>query len=149
MLSMDVITIGIAGGTGSGKTTITKRIVGEFGDDVTVINYDNYYKAHNEMTYEERKKLNYDHPDAFDTDLFLKDLKDLKEGKTVYGPTYDFTVHNRSNQTVILKPAKVIVVEGILIFASKQICDLLDIKLFVDTDADERIIRPIRRDLKS
>ncbi len=146
---MNVITIGIAGGTGSGKTTITKRIVGEFGDNVTVINYDNYYKAHNDMTYEERSKLNYDHPDAFDTDLFLQDLRALKEGHSVYGPTYDFTIHNRSTQTILLKPAKVIVVEGILIFASKQICDLLDIKLFVDTDADERIIRRILRDVKS
>lgn len=144
-----VITIGVAGGTGSGKTTITKRIVGEFNDNVTVIMYDNYYKAHDDLTYEERSALNYDHPDAFDTDLFLEHLRMLKEGKTVEGPTYDFTVHNRSSETITLKPAPVIVVEGILIFASQQICDLLDIKIFVDTDADERIVRRILRDVKS
>jgi len=144
-----VITIGVAGGTGSGKTTITKRIVGEFNDNVTVIMYDNYYKAHDDLTYEERSALNYDHPDAFDTELFLEHLRMLKEGKTVEGPTYDFTVHNRSSETVTLKPAPVIVVEGILIFASQQICDLLDIKIFVDTDADERIVRRILRDVKS
>ena len=144
-----VITIGVAGGTGSGKTTITKRIVGEFNDNVTVIMYDNYYKAHDDLTNEERSALNYDHPDAFDTDLFLEHLRMLKEGKTVEGPTYDFTVHNRSSETVTLKPAPVIVVEGILIFASQQICDLLDIKIFVDTDADERIVRRILRDVKS
>ncbi|MBQ9958816.1 MAG: uridine kinase [Oscillospiraceae bacterium] len=144
-----VITIGVAGGTGSGKTTITKRIVGEFNDNVTVIMYDNYYKAHDDLTYEERSALNYDHPDAFDTELFLEHLRMLKAGKTVEGPTYDFTVHNRSSETVTLKPAPVIVVEGILIFASQQICDLLDIKIFVDTDADERIVRRILRDVKS
>ena len=144
-----VITIGVAGGTGSGKTTITKRIVGEFTEDVTVIMYDNYYKAHDDLTYEQRSALNYDHPDAFDTELFLEHLRMLKEGKTVEGPTYDFTVHNRSSETITLKPATVIVVEGILIFASKEICDLLDIKIFVDTDADERIVRRILRDVKS
>ncbi|MBR5502393.1 MAG: uridine kinase [Oscillospiraceae bacterium] len=144
-----VITIGVAGGTGSGKTTITKRIVGEFAENVTVIMYDNYYKAHDDLTYEQRSALNYDHPDAFDTELFLQHLQMLKEGKTVEGPTYDFTVHNRSSETITLKPAPVIVVEGILIFASKEICDLLDIKLFVDTDADERIVRRILRDVKS
>ena len=93
-----VMTIGIAGGTGSGKTTITRRIIGEFAESVTVINYDNYYKAHNEMTYEQRSKLNYDHPDAFDTELFLQDLRALKQGKCVEGPTYDFTIHNRHQQ---------------------------------------------------
>ena len=144
-----VITIGVAGGTGSGKTTITKRIVGEFTEDVTVIMYDNYYKAHDDLTYEQRSALNYDHPDAFDTELFLEHLRMLKEGKTVEGPTYDFTVHNRSSETITLKPAPVIVVEGILIFASKEICALLDIKIFVDTDADERIVRRILRDVKS
>ena len=146
---MKVITIGIAGGTGSGKTTITRRIVAEFGDRVTVVSHDNYYKAHNDMTYEERSKLNYDHPDAFDTDLFLDHLRRLKNGETVEAPTYDFTVHNRSNVTITLRPSPVIVVEGILIFENKEVCDLLDIKLFVDTDADERIIRRILRDVKS
>ncbi len=146
---MGVMTIGIAGGTGSGKTTITRRIVSEFGDRVTVVSHDNYYKAHNDMTYEERSKLNYDHPDAFDTDLFIDHLRRLKAGETVEAPTYDFTVHNRSNVTITLKPSPVIVVEGILIFENKEVCDLLDIKLFVDTDADERIIRRILRDVRS
>ncbi len=146
---MKVMTIGIAGGTGSGKTTITRRIVAEFGDRVTVVSHDNYYKAHNDMTYEERSKLNYDHPSAFDTDLFIDHLRRLKNGETVEAPTYDFTVHNRSNVTITLKPSPVIVVEGILIFENKEVCDLLDIKLFVDTDADERIIRRILRDVKS
>ncbi len=146
---MGVMTIGIAGGTGSGKTTITRRIVSEFGDRVTVVSHDNYYKAHNDMTYEERSKLNYDHPDAFDTDLFIDHLRRLKAGETVEAPTYDFTVHNRSNVTITLKPSPVIVVEGILIFENKEVCDLLDIKVFVDTDADERIIRRILRDVRS
>ena len=146
---MNVMIIGIAGGTGSGKTTITRRIVAEFGDQVTVVSHDNYYKAHDDMTYEERSKLNYDHPDAFDTALFLDHLRRLKRGEEVEAPTYDFTIHNRSNTTITLKPSPVIVVEGILIFENKEVCDLLDIKLFVDTDADERIIRRILRDVKS
>ena len=101
------------------------------------------------LTYEERSRLNYDHPDAFDTDLFIEHLRRLKAGETVEAPTYDFTVHNRSNVTITLKPSPVIVVEGILIFENKEVCDLLDIKLFVDTDADERIIRRILRDVRS
>lgn len=146
---MNVITIGIAGGTGSGKTTITRRIIAEFGGNVTVVSHDNYYKAHDDMSYEERSKLNYDHPDAFDTELFIDHLRRLKNGETVVAPVYDFTVHNRSNETIELKPSPVIVVEGILIFSDKRVCDLLDIKLFVDTDADVRIIRRILRDVKS
>ena len=145
---MEVLTIGIAGGTGSGKTTITRRIVKEFGGDVSVIYHDNYYKAHDEMPYSERCKLNYDHPDAFDTELMIEHLKALKRGESVLCPVYDYTVHNRSDKTVEISPAKVLIVEGILIFADKQLRDEMDIKLFVDTDADVRILRRIVRDVR-
>lgn len=144
----NILTIGIAGGTGSGKTTITKRIMERFGGNVSVVNHDNYYKAHDEMTYEERCKLNYDHPDAFENDLMIEHLKQLKAGKSVRCPVYDYTVHNRSKDTVVIKPAKVILVEGILILADKQLCDEMDIRVFVDTDADVRILRRIVRDVK-
>ena len=144
----NILTIGIAGGTGSGKTTITKRIMERFGGNVSVVNHDNYYKAHDEMTYEERCKLNYDHPDAFENDLMIEHLKQLKAGKSVRCPVYDYTVHNRSKETILIKPAKVIIVEGILILADKQLCDQMDIRVFVDTDADVRILRRIVRDVK-
>ena len=143
-----ILTIGIAGGTGSGKTTITKRIMERFGGNVSVVNHDNYYKAHDDMTYEERCKLNYDHPDAFENDLMIAHLKQLKAGKSVRCPVYDYTVHNRSKDTVLIKPAKVILVEGILILADKELCDQMDIRVFVDTDADVRILRRIVRDVK-
>lgn len=144
----DIIVIGIAGGTGSGKTTITRKIVQHFGGDVSVIYHDNYYKAHHNMSYAERTKLNYDHPDAFDTDLLIEDLKKLRRGEAVQCPTYDYTVHDRSDRTVTVKPAKVIVVEGILIFQSIELCRLMDIKIYVDTDADVRILRRIVRDVR-
>ena len=143
----NILTIGIAGGTGSGKTTITKRIMERFGGIVSVVNHDNYYKAHDEMTYEERCKLNYDHPDAFENDLMIEHLKQLKAGKTVRCPVYDYTVHNRSKDTILIKPAKVIIVEGILILADKQLCDQMDIRVVVDPDADVRILRRILRDV--
>jgi len=145
---MDTMVIGIAGGTGSGKTTLTEQIKKRFGDDVSVLYHDNYYKAHDDMPYEERCRLNYDHPASFDTDLFVRDLADLKAGKTIHCPTYDYTVHNRSAVTVEVRPAKVIVVEGILIFENAALRDLMDIKLFVDTDADVRILRRLVRDVK-
>lgn len=144
----DIMVIGIAGGTGSGKTTITRRIMQRFGNDVCVIYHDNYYKEHHSMSYEERCKLNYDHPDAFDTQQLVHDLRKLKNGDSVYCPVYDFTIHDRSDKTKLIKPAKVIVVEGILIFQSKELCDLMDIKIFVDTDADVRILRRIVRDVR-
>ena len=143
-----VMVIGIAGGTGSGKTTITKRLVQRFGDDISVIKHDNYYKAHHDMSYEERCKLNYDHPDAFDTGLLTEALADLKAGKSISCPVYDYTIHNRSDKTITIHPAKVIVVEGILIFEDKALCDQMDIKIFVDTDADVRILRRIVRDVR-
>lgn len=137
----DVITIGIAGGTGSGKTTITRRILDEFGGDVSVLYHDNYYKRHDDIPFAERKKLNYDHPNAFDTPLLVQHLDALRAGQAIECPTYDYTVHNRAAETITVRPAKVIVVEGILIFAEPELRDRLDIKLFVDTDADVRILR--------
>ena len=143
----NVMVIGIAGGSGSGKTTLTNQIVSRFSDEVTVVTHDNYYKAHDEMTYEERCRLNYDHPNAFDTELMIEHLKLLKEGKSVECPIYDYTIHNRSKNTLTIAPAKVIIVEGILIFENKELCDQMDIRIFVDTDDDLRIIRRIRRDV--
>lgn len=144
----DILVIGIAGGTGSGKTTITKKLVEKFDNDVLVIKHDNYYKAHHDMSYEERSKLNYDHPDSLDTDLLIEHLKMLKEGKSVECPVYDFTIHDRSDVTELLKPAKVIIIEGILIFQNRRLCKEMDIKIYVDTDADVRILRRILRDVK-
>ena len=143
-----IMIIGIAGGTGSGKTTLTNRLKERFGDDVTVVYHDNYYKRHDEMTYEERCLLNYDHPDAFDTDLMIEHIQALKEGKAIECPVYDFTVHNRSDKTLIIKPTKVIIVEGILIFQNEYLRNQMDIKIFVDTDADVRILRRILRDVE-
>mgnify|MGYP000797711561 FL=1 len=144
----DIMAIGIAGGTGSGKTTITRLLSERFGKDVSVIYYDNYYKAHDDLTYDERAKINYDCPDAFDTELFLEDVAKLKRGEDVLCPVYDYTVHNRSNQTLLIKSAPVILLEGILLLSDKRIRNLLDIKIFVDTDADVRILRRIMRDVK-
>ena len=145
---MDVLTIGIAGGTGSGKTTITRRIIREFSGDVAVLHHDSYYKAHDELPYEERARLNYDHPNAFDTDLMLSHIRALKRGERVQCPVYDFTAHNRSDRTVMIRPARVLVVEGILIFAEPELCREMNVKLFVDTDADVRILRRIVRDVR-
>lgn len=144
----EIMIVGIAGGTGSGKTTITRRIMERFGNKVSVVYHDNYYKAHDELTYEQRCKLNYDHPNAFDNDLFLKHLKELKKGHSISCPVYDYTVHNRSDKITVVNPSKVVIVEGILIFQDRRICDLMDIKIFVDTDADVRILRRIRRDVR-
>lgn len=145
---MDILVIGIAGGTGSGKTTVTNRLKEQFKDNITVMYHDNYYKAHDEMAYEERCLLNYDHPDAFDTSLMIEHLKELKKGNSIDCPVYDYTQHNRSKETTTLQPAQVIVVEGILIFENKELCNLCDIRLFVDTDADTRILRRVLRDVK-
>ena len=146
---MNTILIGIAGGTGSGKTTLADKVVENFGsDEVSILRHDNYYKRHDEMTYEERCKLNYDHPDAFDTELLCEHIKMLKRGESIEMPVYDYTVHNRSNDVIVVKPAPVIVLEGILIFAEPSLCELMDIKVFVDTDADVRILRRILRDVK-
>ena len=146
---MKTIIIGIAGGTGSGKTTLTRRLRDHFGaNEVSVINHDSYYKRHDELPYSERCKLNYDHPDSFDTGLLVEHLHELLAGRCVEVPVYDYSVHNRSDRTVRVCPAPVIIVEGILIFASPELCDMMDLKVFVDTDADVRILRRIVRDVK-
>ncbi|MGM9608501.1 MAG: uridine kinase [Oscillospiraceae bacterium] len=145
---METLIIGIAGGTGSGKTTLTRKLTERFGGDVSVVYHDNYYKKHVGMSYEERAALNYDHPDAFDTELMIRHLQALRRGETIQCPVYDYSIHNRSEQTVEVRPTKVILVEGILIFENKALRDLMDIKIFVDTDADVRILRRILRDVK-
>ena len=142
-----ILVIGIAGGSGSGKTTLLKNIIQTFGPAITVISHDNYYKRHDEMTYEERCKLNYDEPAALETDLMVQQLEQLKNGQEILCPVYDFTVHNRSDETILIKPERVIIVEGILIFENQDLRDLMDIKIFVDTDADIRICRRIKRDV--
>lgn len=143
----DVIVIGIAGGTGSGKSTLVKKIKEEFHDRTTIMSHDFYDKQHNDITFEQRKKLNYDHPESFDTDLMIEHIRELASGREIQRPVYDFTIHNRVDDTVTVKPAKVIIVEGILIFENKELRDMFDIKLFIDTDADVRIIRRILRDV--
>ena len=143
-----ILVVGIAGGTGSGKTTITKAIQKYFKSDVTVISHDNYYKAHHDLSYEERCSLNFDHPNAFDTDLLVTHLAALRRGETIECPVYDFTVHDRSENTILIHPTRIIVVEGILIFCEEELRALMDIKLFVDADADVRILRRIIRDVR-
>lgn len=144
----DVVIIGVAGGTASGKTTVVKRLEKEFRGSVELLCHDCYYKAHDDMPYEERCKLNYDHPNSFDTERFIADIKTLKSGHSIERPIYDYTIHNRAKETVTVSPAKVIIAEGIMIFENKNLRDLMDIKIFVDTDADERILRRILRDVK-
>ncbi len=143
----DILVIGIAGGTGSGKTTLMKNLIGKFAEDVTVLSHDNYYKRHDEMTYEERCRLNYDEPAALETDLMAVHLDRLRHGEAIDCPVYDFAQHNRSGETVRIVPRKVIIVEGILIFENRALRDLMDIRIFVDTDADVRLCRRILRDV--
>ncbi len=143
----NILVIGIAGGTGSGKTTLMENLIRSFAQDVTVISHDNYYKRHDELSYEERCKLNYDEPAAFDTSLMVYHLEELRLGHAIECPVYDFTVHNRSGETIHIVPKKVIIVEGILIFENKELRDLMDIRIFVDTDADVRLCRRIKRDV--
>ena len=145
---MEITVIGIAGGTGSGKSTFTNRLKEQFGDKIAVIYYDNYYRAQDDVPFEERKKVNYDSPDSLETDLMISHLRALKEGKTIERPTYDYTVHNRSKETVVIEPRKVIIVEGILALENEELRNLIDIKVFVEADADERILRRVVRDVK-
>lgn len=142
-----ILVIGIAGGTASGKTTLMKNLINEFQGKVTVLSHDNYYKRHDDMLYEERCKLNYDEPAAFDTSLMVYHLDQLRHGYPIECPVYDFTIHNRSEETIRLVPYKVIIVEGILIFENEELRNLMDIKIFVDTDADIRLCRRIKRDV--
>ena len=144
---MDCVIIGIAGGTGSGKSTFTNRLKQEFGDDVAVVYHDNYYKRQT-IPFEERKKVNYDHPDAFETELLVEHLKQLKEGKAIDCPVYDYSIHNRSDETIRIEPRRIILLEGILVLADARLREMIDIKVFVEADADERILRRIVRDVK-
>ena len=144
---MDKITVvGVAGGSASGKTTIIEKLRGAFPEDILVMSHDDYYKAHNDLSLENRAKLNYDHPNAYDTDLFIDHLKSLIRNDSIKRPVYDYTIHNRSSEEVIVQPKKIIVIDGILILENQALRDLMDIKIFVDADADERLIRRIKRD---
>ena len=143
----NLLVIGIAGGTGSGKTTLMNNIVEEFGDVVTILSHDNYYRRLDHLTMEERTKVNYDEPAALETELMATHLQALRSGFAVECPVYDFSQHNRSNETIHIVPRKVIIVEGILIFENQALRDLMDIRIFVDTDADVRLCRRIKRDV--
>ena len=145
---MDTVIIGIAGGTGSGKSTFTNRLKAFFGDKITVIYHDNYYRRHDDIPFEERKLINYDHPSALETDLLVQHLEELKTGRSIECPVYDFAKHNRSNDVVVINPSRVIIVEGILILQDARLRDLFDMKIYVDADADERILRRAMRDMK-
>ena len=145
---MSTIIIGIAGGTGSGKTTLTQHLKEHFGDSVTVIGHDSYYKRQEGTTYEERVLQNYDHPDAFDTDLLIQHLRELKEGRSIQCPVYSYVDYNRTDQTVEIFPTRDLLVEGVLIFQDLVLRELFDIKIFVETDADERILRRALRDVE-
>lgn len=142
------IIIGVAGGTGSGKSTFTNRLKEEFGDRVTVIYHDNYYRRQDGVPFEERTKVNYDHPDSLETDLLVRHLRELRHGRPVQCPVYDYTVHNRSDKTMAALPNKVIIVEGILVLQDERLRDMMDIKIYVEADADERILRRALRDME-
>ena len=143
----NILVIGIAGGSGSGKTTLMNNIVSRFSEDITVLSHDSYYRRHDEMTYEERCQLNYDEPAALETELMVRHLDCLRNGEAIDCPVYDFTVHNRSDATQRIEPSRIIIVEGILIFENEALRDLMDIRIFVDTDADIRLCRRVKRDV--
>lgn len=138
--------IGVAGGSGSGKSTFTNRIKAEFGDSVAVLYHDNYYKRQDDVPFEERVKVNYDHPASLETDLLTEHLEALKRGERIESPVYDFSKHNRSDEKLIIEPKAVILVEGILLFNDESLRNLCDLKIYVEADADERILRRIIRD---
>ena len=148
MTMSEILTVGIAGGSSSGKTTLTENLIAQLGEEVSIVHHDNYYRAHDDLTYEERTHLNYDCPEAFETELMVEQLSLLRQGRAVHCPVYDYKVHNRSSETVLIEPRAVIVVEGILILAEPELVKLMDIKVFVDADADERLARRILRDVE-
>ena len=139
--------IGIAGGSGSGKTTLAKHLSHYFGDRLSLLRHDDYYKAQSDLTIEERASLNFDHPDAFDTSLLIEHMDELRAGHDIACPIYNYSLHDRSTDVRLVKSTEVIVLEGILIFENPEILNRLDIKIYVDTDADVRIIRRIKRDV--
>ena len=140
------LVVGIAGGSGGGKTTLTNALMDAFGDKVCIVHHDNYYRAHDDLTYDERAALNYDTPEACETELMVEHLRLLKQGRSIHCPVYDFRVHNRSGETELIVPKPVILVEGILIFAEPELVEQMDLKVFVDADADVRLARRILRD---
>jgi uridine kinase len=146
-MNNEILVIGIAGGTGSGKTTLMNNLIQRFAGSVTVLSHDNYYRRNDHLTYEQRCRINYDEPAALETDLMARHLDALRRGETIQCPVYDFSMHNRSNETLEIAPKSVIIVEGILIFENKELRDLMDIKIYVDTDADVRLCRRIARDV--
>ncbi len=148
MQGMECIVIGIAGGSGSGKSTFTNKLRDLYGDKVTVIYHDNYYRRNDHLSLEERRKINYDHPGSLETDLLIEHIKMLKQGRTVFGPVYDYTVHNRKQETVEIHPNRIILLEGIMVLQDPELRELLDIKIYVEADADERILRRLARDVK-
>ena len=143
-----VYIIGIAGGSGSGKSTFARRLTEKFPDSVSLVSCDNYYKAHDDIPLEERRILNYDAPEALEFDLMVSHLRALKEGRAVDCPVYDFTLHNRSDKVVRIDPRPVIIVDGILILSDPALRETFDLKIYVETDADERILRRARRDME-
>ena len=145
---MKTIIIGIADGTGSGKSTFTNKLKDTFHEDVAVLYHDNYYRDQSDIPLEERKKTNYDHPDAMETELLVEHLHQLKEGKAIECPVYDYTMHTRSNQVMKVEPKRVILLEGILVLADERLRNLMDVKVYVEADADERILRRVIRDVK-
>ena len=145
---MKPLIIGIAGGTGSGKTTLVNRLKEQFGEDISVLSHDSYYAAHHDLTLEERQGLNYDYPSAFDNEQLVEDLLTLRDGEAVACPVYDYTIYDRTDKTVQVEPNKVIIVDGILLFENEALRELMDIKIYVDTDADVRILRRIMRDVR-
>ncbi len=145
---MQALIIGIAGGSGSGKTTLIRNIKSKYGENIAILNMDSYYKKHDELTYDERCTLNYDHPDAFDVPLFCDHINSLKHGEAVLQPVYDYTVHNRSKDTTLTPSTNIIIIDGILLLHDERIRRLLDIKLYVDAEPDVRLVRRIRRDMK-
>jgi len=146
-MNNEILVIGIAGGTGSGKTTLMNNLIQRFAGSVTVLSHDNYYRRNDHLTYEQRCLINYDEPAALETDLMARHLDRLRHGEAIECPVYDFSAHNRSDETITIEPKSVIIVEGILIFENKELRDLMDIKIFVDTDADVRLCRRIKRDV--
>ena len=145
---MKPLMIGIAGGTGSGKSTFTDRLKEMFGEDIAVLYHDNYYRSNDGVPMEKRREINYDHPDSLETELLVEHLIKLRSGTAVMSPVYDFSQHNRTTETIRVEPKKIIIVEGILVLADQRLRDLFDIRIFVEADADERILRRAMRDLK-
>ena len=145
---MKPLMIGIAGGTGSGKSTFTDRLKEMFGEDIAVLYHDNYYRSNDGVPMEKRREINYDHPDSLETELLVEHLIKLRSGTAVMSPVYDFSQHNRTTETIRVEPKKIIIVEGILVLADQRLRDLFDIRIFVEADADERILRRAMRDLQ-